>query len=78
MEKLHSKPKQSSKNFEASFFLVTETFKGNLFENKPGTAQVGFISKAQKYSRNNNWKNLEKKYLVKKVAFCRKTQKETL
>ena len=28
--------------------------------NKPGTAQVGFISKAQKYSRTNHWKNLEK------------------
>ena len=27
--------------------------------NKPGTAQVGFISKAQKYSRTNHWKNLE-------------------
>ena len=48
-------------------------------ENKPGTVQVGFISKAQKYSRNNNWKNLEKKfekkYLVKKVAYCRKNPK---
>ena len=43
-------------------------------QNKPGTAQVGFISKAQKSSRNNNWKNLgkihffSKKYLVKKKS----------
>ena len=55
-----------------------ETLKGN----KPGTAQVGFISKSQKYSRKNNWKNLEKnkffqkKYLVKQFAYCRKTQKD--
>ena len=34
--------------------------------NKPRTAQVGFISKAQKYSRNNNWKHLEI-FLSKKV-----------
>ena len=34
-------------------------------ENKPGTAQVGFISRAQKYSRNN-WKNLEKFLFFKK------------
>ena len=44
---------------------------------RPGPSR--FISKAQKYSRNNNWKHLEiffeKKYLVKKVAYCRKTQK---
>ena len=84
--------------------------------NKSGTAQVGVISKAQKYSRNNyceifqlsrsaekypkNFPKLEnsflseletseknelafekifqKKYLVRKVAYCRKTQRETL
>ena len=34
--------------------------------NKPGTAQVVFISKAQKYSRINNWKNLEKFFFKKK------------
>ena len=28
--------------------------------NKTGTSQVGAISKAQKYSRNNYWKHLEK------------------
>ena len=49
--------------------------------NKPGTAQVGFISKAQKYSRNNNWKNLEKlfflskKYLVEKSRIFLKNPK---
>ena len=47
--------------------------------NKPGTAQVGFISKAQKYSRNNNWKNFEiffqKKYLVKKSHILPKNPK---
>ena len=53
-------------------------------ENKPGTAQVGFISKAQKYSRKNNWKNFEKiiffskKYLVKKVAYCQKSKRVPL
>ena len=47
-----------------------------------GTSQVGAISKAQKYSRNNCWKHLEKiiffpkKYSLKKVAQCQKTQKE--
>ena len=53
-------------------------------KNKPGTAQVGFMSKAQKYSRNNNGKHLEKKcfvfqkiYLVKKVEYSQKTQKDT-
>ena len=49
--------------------------------NKPGTAQVGAISKAQKYSRRNYWKHLEKKIFFfqkkvfgKKVAQCRKTK----
>ena len=49
--------------------------------NKTGTSQVGAISKAQKYSRNNYWKHLEKKlkkYFSKKVARCRKTQKEAI
>ena len=30
--------------------------------NKTGTSQVGAISKAQKYSMNNYWKHLEKKF----------------
>ena len=41
--------------------------------NKPGTAQVGFIAKAQKYSRNNNWKHLEKNIFQKK-AFGKKSR----
>ena len=58
-------------------------------ENKTGTSQVGAISKAQKYSMNNYWKHLknffqkvflenfflQKKYFLKKVGQCRKTQK---
>ena len=53
-----------------------------LVRSKPGTAQVGFISKAQKYSRNNNWKNLEKyffnkKYLVKKSHIAKKPKKSS-
>ena len=28
-------------------------------ENKAGSSQVGAISKAQKYSKNNYWKHLE-------------------
>ena len=38
--------------------------------NKTGTSQVGAISKAQKYSRNNYWKHLEKKiFSFQKKAF---------
>ena len=56
--------------------------------NKTGMSQVSAISKAQKYSMNNYWKHLEfffqkkvfwkkkfKKYFLKKVGQCRKTQK---
>ena len=49
--------------------------------NKPGTARVGFISKAQKYSRNNNWKHLDffqKKYLVNKSHIAEKPKKRPL
>ena len=45
--------------------------------NETGTSQVGTISKAQKYSRNNYWKHLEKSIFLK-VAQCRKTQKEAI
>ena len=52
------------------------------WKNKTGTSQVGAILKAQKYSRNNYWKHSEnffsKKYFLKKVARCRKTQKEAI
>ena len=47
--------------------------------NKTGTSQVGAISRAQKYSRNNYWKYLKKnnffpkKIFGKKVEQCRKT-----
>ena len=47
--------------------------------NKPATAQVGAISKAQKYSRNNFWKHLgnffQKKDLVKKSHNAEKPKK---
>ena len=35
--------------------------------NKTGTSQVGTISRAQKYSRNNYWNHLEKLFSSKKV-----------
>ena len=34
--------------------------------NKTGSSQVGAISKAQKYSKNNYWKRLEKFFFSKK------------
>ena len=34
--------------------------------NKTGSSQVGAISKAQKYSKNNYWKHLEKLFFSKK------------
>ena len=63
--------------------------KQNKRANKTGSSQVGAISKAQKYSKNNYWKHLQKflkkilnffskKYFFKKVAQCRKTQKEAI
>ena len=42
--------------------------------NKTGTSQVGAIFKAQKYSRNNYWKNLEKN--SKKVILEKKFLKK--
>ena len=35
--------------------------------NKTGSSQVGAISKAQKYSKNNYWKHLEKLFFSKKI-----------
>ena len=35
--------------------------------NKTGSSQVGAISKAQKYSKNNYWKHLEKLFFQKKL-----------
>ena len=35
--------------------------------NKTGSSQVGAISKAQKYSKNNYWKHLEKNFFQKKI-----------
>ena len=37
-----------------------------LYPNKTGSSQVGAISKAQKYSRNNYWKHLQKIIFQKK------------
>ena len=34
--------------------------------NKTGSSQVGAISKAQKYSKNNYWKHLEKFFFFQK------------
>ena len=36
-------------------------------KNKTGSSQVGAISKAQKYSKNNYWKHLEKLFFQKKI-----------
>ena len=41
--------------------------------NKTGTSEVGAISKAQKHSRNNYWKHLDKKFFSKKVFFKKKS-----
>ena len=38
----------------------------NFSFNKTGSSQVGAISKAQKYSKNNYWKHLEKLFFSKK------------
>ena len=35
-------------------------------QNKTGSSQVGAISKAQKYSKNNYWKHLEKLFFFEK------------
>ena len=35
--------------------------------NKTGSSQVGAISKARKYSKNNYWKHLEKLFFSKKI-----------
>ena len=43
--------------------------------NKTGTSQVGAISKAQKYSRNNYWKHLKRiNFFSKKVFFLKKSR----
>ena len=47
-------------------------------ETKNKASQVGAISKAQKYSRNNYWKKIFKKVFGKKVTYCQKTQKEVI
>ena len=56
--------KKSSKKYLDSLSRIVQ--------NKPGTAQVGAMSKAQKYSRNNFWKHFgnffSKKVFGKKVA----------
>ena len=47
----------------------TSTWKPHLIpstNNKTGSSQVGAISKAQKYSKNNYWKHLEKLFFSKK------------
>ena len=43
-----------------------EAFSKNVTFNKTGSSQVGAISKAQKYSKNNYWKHLEKLFFSKK------------
>ena len=39
--------------------------------NKTGSSQVGAISKAQKYSRNNYWKHLQKINFFSKKSFLK-------
>ena len=39
--------------------------------NKTGTSQVGALSKAQKYSRNNYWKHLEKTIFFNKIIWLK-------
>ena len=46
--------------------------------NKTGTSQVGAISKAQKYSRNNYWKHLEKINFFKSIAYKKSHNAEKL
>ena len=41
--------------------------------NKTGSSQVGAISKAQKYSKNNYWKHLEK-LLIESEIFRKKSR----
>ena len=57
-------------------YTLMATFTGL---NKTGTSQVGAISKAQKYSRNNYWKHLEiffsKKVFFKKSHNAKKLKK---
>ena len=43
-----------------------------LNRNKTGSSQVGAISKAQKYSRNNYWKHLQKINFFQNNFFCEK------
>ena len=43
--------------------------KQNQRANKTGSCQVGAISKAQKYSKNNYWKNSEKNFFEKNFEF---------
>ena len=51
-------------------------FRQNL-EKQDGTSQVDAISKAQKYSRNNYWKHLEKKFFFFKKKLKKKFQKKS-
>ena len=46
--------------------------------NKTGTSQVGAISKAQKHSRNNYWKHLDKFFFQKKYFFKKSHNAEKL
>ena len=38
-------------------------------KNKTGSSQVGAISKAQKYSKNNYWKHFKELFFFKKIEF---------
>ena len=46
--------------------------------NKTGSSQVGAISKAQKYSKNNYWKRLEKFFFEKSIFFRKSLNAEKL
>ena len=57
---------------EVTLLDVTMNF---ICKNKTGSSQVGAISKAQKYSKNNYWKHLEKFFFQKsfEIFFRKKT-----
>ena len=52
-----------------NYVLASNEFSSKAVQNKTGSSQVGAISKAQKYSKNNYWKNSEKIFLKKVLKF---------
>ena len=85
------KPKRIKTGVKISTFEF-RNLSDMVMTNKTGSSQVGAISKAQKYSKNNYWKHLEnffskknienfffrKKYFFRKSHNATKTQKEAI